>query len=388
MATQRIGYCTNVHAGATWQQTQANLQRHALAVRAKFAPDRQMGIGLWLSAQSAEALVQDQGVPAFAQWLADNGLLPFTMNGFPYGDFHQTEVKYKVYEPTWWQPARLSYTQILVDILHQLLPPGEEGSISTLPIAWGHPRPSPEQLAAAGRQLRQLATYLAEHEERTGRLIYICLEPEPGCVFDTTRGAVNYFREYLLDDADADRVRRYVRICHDVCHSAVMFEPQREVFTKLSEAGIEVGKIQVSAAVVVDFDALPPAERASAWQQLSAFDERRYLHQTSVREETGKTHFHVDLPDALNAHPQAALARGQWRVHFHVPVYLAEFGKLQTSQAEIVAALNAAREHARVSHYEVETYAWNVLPVELQQAELAAGIAREMQWFEELVKSS
>ena len=121
---------------------------------------------------------------------------------------------------------------------------------------------------------------------------------------------------------------------------------------------------------------------------MSAFDERRYLHQTSVREETGKTHFHVDLPDALNAHPQAALARGQWRVHFHVPVYLAEFGKLQTSQAEIVAALNAAREHARVSHYEVETYAWNVLPVELQQAELAAGIALEMQWLEELVKSS
>lgn len=384
MATQRMGYCTNVHAGASWQQTRDNLQQHALAVRALVSPNAPMGIGLWLSAKSAQSLVEEDRVAAFAQWLAENQLLPFTMNGFPYGDFHQAEVKYKVYEPTWWQPERLAYTQMLVDILHQLLPQGEEGSISTLPIAWGHPRPSTDDLSAAGRQLKQLAEYLATHEESTGRLIHVCLEPEPGCVFDTTDGAIDFFRTHLLDDADAERVRRYIRICHDVCHSAVMFEPQADVFTKLAAEGIEVGKIQFSAAVMIDFDALQPEERATAWQQLSAFNERRYLHQTSVRETSGETHFHVDLSDALAAHPQAALASGEWRVHFHVPVYLAEFGKLCTSQADIVAALSAARKHSRVAHFEVETYAWNVLPDELQQPSLAQGIAAELRWFGDL----
>ena len=32
-------------------------------------------------------------------------------------------------------------------------------------------------------------------------------------------------------------------------------------------------------------------------------------------------------------------------------------------------------------HFEVETYAWGVLPPELQQPDLAAGIADEMAWF-------
>ena len=31
-------------------------------------------------------------------------------------------------------------------------------------------------------------------------------------------------------------------------------------------------------------------------------------------------------------------------------------------------------------HFEVETYAWNVLPEPLQPTDLAIGIARELQW--------
>ena len=44
------GYCTNVHAGATLEATRANLERHALEVKAEYSPDRPMGVGLWLSA--------------------------------------------------------------------------------------------------------------------------------------------------------------------------------------------------------------------------------------------------------------------------------------------------------------------------------------------------
>ena len=51
------GYCTNVHAGATLEATRANLERHALAVKERYSPDRPMGVGLWLSAKAAEELV-------------------------------------------------------------------------------------------------------------------------------------------------------------------------------------------------------------------------------------------------------------------------------------------------------------------------------------------
>ena len=109
--------------------------------------------------------------------------MPYTLNGFPYGDFHQQVVKHRVYEPTWWQPERLHYTMQLVQIQDAILPAGMEGSISTLPIAWGTPCPDRGELEQAAAQLRQAAQWMHQLEAESGRLIYLCLEPEPGCVF-------------------------------------------------------------------------------------------------------------------------------------------------------------------------------------------------------------
>ncbi len=360
----------------------ANLQQHALAVREIFSPHETMGIGLWLSANSAQKLVAERGVGEFAGWLADQGLLPFTLNGFPYGDFHQPVVKHRVYEPTWWEPERLAYTLQLVEILDQLLPAGEIGSISTLPIAWGRPVPSREQLARAGVQLKKVAERLERLEEQSGRLMTVCIEPEPGCVFDTSAGAIDYFTQFLLDGHDADRVRRYIRVCHDVCHAAVMFEDQAAMIANLKAAGIGIGKVQVSSAVCVDFGSLSPDDRVAALGQLSTFNEPRYLHQTVIQAADGSSQFFQDLPLALASVGDAAQhLTSRWHIHFHVPVYLSQFGHLRTSQADILATLTAVASHSDVSHFEVETYAWGVLPAELQQPSLAAGIAAEMQWF-------
>ena len=224
-----LGYCTNVHAGANFAETRANLQKHAVRVKQLFSPDAPMGIGLWLSAASARELAQTRQVHAFAGWLRDAGLSPYTFNGFPYGDFHQEVVKHRVYEPTWWDAERLAYTLQLCEILHALLPAGEEGSISTLPIAWSHPCPDREQNQLAAAQLKQVAHYLHDLEERTGRLIYICIEPEPGCVFSLADDAIHFFQWNLFRGEDEEIIRRHIRLCHDVCHAAVMFEEQADV---------------------------------------------------------------------------------------------------------------------------------------------------------------
>jgi hypothetical protein len=71
-------------------------------------------------------------------------------------------------------------------------------------------------------------------------------------------------------------------------------------------------------------------------------------------------------------------------VHFHVPIYLAEFGRLHSTQEQIGQCLQAARKHSTCQHFEVETYAWGVLPPELKQPDLAAGIAEELKWFQQL----
>src|SRR3954463_12876682 len=205
LSATTFGYCTNVHANASLEKTRENLAKHALAVKRRISPHEPMGIGLWLSANAAAELVQSRQVASFAAWLREIGLVPFTMNGFPPGDFPEPVVKHKVYHPTWWEPARLEYTLQLADILDQLLPPGVEGSISTLPISW--PLSStgqqilpldPSLLSQAAAQVRSLAAYLARLEARTGRLIHVCIEPEPGCVLDTADDLVTFFQEYLL----------------------------------------------------------------------------------------------------------------------------------------------------------------------------------------------
>ncbi len=247
----QIGYCTNVHANANLERTRANLTRYALDVKRRVNADGPMGIGLWLSAQAAEELLTSGRVDEFSDWLAGNGLVPFTFNGFPYGDFHQPVVKHRVYEPTWWQPERLEYTLKLIDIMHAVLPEGSDGSISTLPIAWAAPAPGTRHWEQATAQLLRVADRLGRLESESGRLIHLCLEPEPGCILQRSRDLVDLFENQLLRAAGVNEhlVRRHLRVCHDICHAVVMFESQVDALATYQKAGIAVGKVQVSSAV-------------------------------------------------------------------------------------------------------------------------------------------
>ncbi|MFQ3594178.1 MAG: metabolite traffic protein EboE [Gemmataceae bacterium] len=371
-----LAYCTNVHAGPDLSQTLTNLERYALAVQARYAPNQPMGVGLWLAADAARECLAPGRIAALRDWLAQRQLVPFTFNGFPYGDFHQPVVKHAVYLPTWWQSARLDYTRDLITILHGVLPPGLSGSISTLPIAWGSP--TPQQLRQAAAHLRQLADELSLLEAQTGRLIHLNLEPEPGCYLDTAADVVAFFQEYLLVNGNEEHIRRYLRVCHDVCHAAVMFEEQADVLDTYRRAGVLVGKVQVSSAVGLNLTEMAEMDRAAAMEQLRSFAEPRYLHQTLVKR-AGVTQpiFYEDLPQALADPPGE-----EYRTHFHVPIYLDRFGRLQALQRPILDWLHTLQPQ-ECEHFEVETYAWSVLPPELQVTELAEGIAREMDWLRE-----
>jgi hypothetical protein len=64
-----------------------------------------------------------------------------------------------------------------------------------------------------------------------------------------------------------------------------------------------------------------------------------------------------------------------------VPIFVERFGRLETTQSEIGSCLDACRRFSDVQHFEVETYAWSVLPESYRPAKLADGIAAEMRWF-------
>ncbi len=385
-----IGYCTNVHAGLNWAAARANLKKFACAVRDERGPHATLGVGLWLPEMAVQEILATGLVDEMRRWLDQERLVPFTMNGFPQGDFHQAVVKHRVYEPTWWDESRLTYTKGLADILCQLLPAGETGSISTLPIGWGTPKPSAELMAKAADQLSALARHLAAIEQRTSRRIIVAIEAEPGCVLGDCAALRDFFERHLLASDDAAIHRRYLTICHDVCHSAVMREDQHRELSAYRELGICVGKVQVSSAIEADWDSMTKSDKSLALGQLRTFAEDRYLHQTSVVANPGEpTRLVEDLPQLLAAVEDADKLTGSWRVHFHVPIFLKDIGKLRSTQQEIGKCvydlLENSSEESFAGHWEVETYAWGVLPRELATSDLAQGIAKEMAWFRNML---
>ncbi len=365
-----LGYCTNVHAGASLEATVENLRVHSAAVRTLVAPNEPMGIGLWLSASAARE------ARGRIEWLGDEiaalGLEVFTMNVFPYGDFHQEVVKTAVYEPSWLTDERVAYTIDAATVLAGLGEEGE-GSLSTLPIGWGLRLDDSAVSERAWTNLMRVVAALEAIESTTGRCLHLDIEPEPGCVLGSHADAADWMKRMLPEGREGDRVRRYLRICHDICHAAVMFEDQAAIVQGYREIGVRIGKVQVS-------NAIRAVESEASVAQLGSLCEDRYQHQTVCRDPSGEVHFEADLPDMLLRRGRGQMTpRGEWRVHFHVPIGLGSFGDLETTREMIPECVELLREE--VDHWEVETYAWSVLPRELQSTSLGEGIADELKWF-------
>ena len=104
-----LGYCTNVHPGQSVSDVLAGLDRYTVPVMRTVG--RPVAAGLWLARPVVDELLADAyGLARFADQLAARNLTCYTLNAFPYGDFHAARVKENVYLPDWSQPERLTYT--------------------------------------------------------------------------------------------------------------------------------------------------------------------------------------------------------------------------------------------------------------------------------------
>ncbi|MHC4117416.1 MAG: metabolite traffic protein EboE [Planctomycetota bacterium] len=372
-----LGYCTNVHAGEDLDQYLASLEKYSVDVKSRMPGHESLAIGLWLSATTASQILSENRLDEFRTFLQSNGLRAFTMNGFPYGNFHADTVKYQVYKPDWTEPERLEYTANLIRILTRLMPERSQAGISTLPLGW----PGGDfNYSRAARNLIRIAELLRINEMETGKLIHLDIEPEPGCMLGSSSAVVSFFKDYLLPRGDQENILRYLRVCHDICHASTVFEDQQDAIKNYAANSIRIGKVHVSSAVEAEISA---GNSQPVFDQLRTFQEDRYLHQTYIKRSDTIAGYD-DLPGAIKeVDPRT---QGTLRCHFHVPVFVEKFGHLKTTACEIIDCLKSIYKMSDCRHFEVETYAWTVLPDELKTDDLARGIAQELLWTQEVIE--
>lgn len=365
----------------------AKLRRYAPALKARLAPGATFGVGLRLSAREAAELRAPRVLDAFRTFLDQEGLYVAIINGFPYGPFHGTTVKEAVYAPDWRHRARVDYTLDLLHILTGLLPPDMDGGISTAPIsykAWMGDGTAADWNTVV-RNVADVALAMHRVHGEHGCRVHLDIEPEPDCVIETTDETIAFFERLLAEGvrllarelggaAAAERVlREHIRVCFDCCHVSVEHEDPIAALGRLSAAGIAVGRVQLSSALRVDMPRDPEGAAAIA-ARLSPFADATYLHQVICRHDDHQLEHAADLDKALTTQTP-----GEWRVHFHVPLFQDDFDGLASTQRDVRRVLDEARHAPFTHHLEIETYTWDVLPPSLK-ADLLDSVAREYEW--------
>lgn len=383
-----LSYSTLVHPGDTWEAMRWSLGTYLPQVKARVSPDAPFGVSLRLAAASARTLAGSADERArLRDFLATHDLYVYTVNAFVYGDFKDTVVKERVYEPDWRTAERVRYTLDVADVLAELAPEGLNPSIQTAPLGFKAAVADAAALDLVTQNIREVAAHLVALERGTGVTVTLAIEPEPHCVLETTDETIAYFEEHLyggaavrefarradlaLSEAHA-ALRRHLGVVYDVCHQAVEYEEPRDALQRLLDAGIPVLKLQLAAALRV------PHVSDAEVERLRPFAESIYLTQTVERRD-GRLTRYLNLEDALAAWESDPGPR-EWRTHFHVPVFLAELGETQTTRDAIEQALALHRAVPQSRQMEIETYTWDVLPDEFKTGDIVDYVSRELEW--------
>lgn len=366
-----LAYCTNIHRGETWPETLAALERHTLEVRDRVCSGRPYAIGLRLGVQAAQALYDRAERDAFRRWLDRHQCYVFTINGFPYGQFHGTRVKEQVFQPDWSTAARVEYTQALFEIIADIVPSGVSGSVSTVPGSHKELIRGAKQEADILKNVREMGEWIARLSDARGVDLHLGLEPEPLGYIENTAETLAFFEKL----GQSEPVRRCLGVNYDTCHLAIEYEEPKAALAELADARVRVSKLHLSSALRLH----PERE---ALDRLRAFQEDVYFHQVIVRRDDGSLHRYRDLPEALAAAAAKKPGGGdEWRVHFHIPLHASPDELFQNTRDHLTGALDMLAANPSVcQHLEMETYTWEVLPPEMRAATVEDQLAKEYEW--------
>ena len=365
-----LAYCTNIHRGEDWAQTFRSLKTDVMSVRDRVSQNKAYAIGLRLSDLASRELSDPAVLETFQQWLKDQNCYIFTINGFPFGDFHETRVKEQVYVPDWTSKDRLEYTNRLFDLIAVLAPDGVDGSVSTLPGSFKEFITEESQEIQIRENIWQCVEYISELSARTGKALHLGLEPEPCGYFETSTETVFFFESLYAQHPNDSRLYEHLGVNYDTCHLAVEYEEPRMAIGALRDAGLRISKLHLSAALIVQPD-------DTVKGNLKAFEDDVYLHQVIEKTRLGTLNRYRDLDTALAAGGEAE----EWRIHFHVPLHSPDGDWFKTTREHTKGVLDLLQEDPQLcSHLEMETYTWEVLPNQIKDLDVVDQLVGEYEW--------
>jgi hypothetical protein len=368
---RHLAYCTNIHRGETWHETFDALKTDTLAVRERVCLRDPFAIGLRLSNRAAKELSDSKTLLEFQKWLEKKSCYVFTINGFPYGQFHGTRVKEQVYAPDWTSTDRLNYTNLLFDLLAKILPAEIEGSVSTVPGSFKEFIQTDGQEKIIHQNIWRCVEHISRLSEKSKHKLHLGLEPEPLGLLENSAETIKFFEQLRAEHKNDPRIEEFLGVNYDCCHFAIEYEEPHEAIAELQKAGIKISKIHLSSA-------LKTSLTAEACKALEKFADDVYLHQVIVRGANGKLKSFRDLPDALAA---KNLQLAEWRIHFHVPLHAPAAPPFENTNDHLLGVLDLLAENPKLcSHLEMETYTWEVLPPELKSRGVVEQLVAEYEW--------
>ena len=396
---RHLSFSTNIFPSDNWKQTKEALLSHIENIRNHLCiPDETFGIGLRLSNKTSQELSNnlDERL-SFKAWLDQTNCYIFSINGFPYGDFHQGPIKQGVYTPDWSDQRRASYTKDLAELLAFFLPEKVEyGSISTLPLGYAYPQATAPGIGSeAYLHLKDVVFHLYNLQQTQGKTIKLAIKPETNCLLSSVSETKAWYEDSIIspkslsESAKSWQVtepkarqiwQNHLGLCLDLCHSSVISEYPESIANLLEGSPLEIVKVQLGACLKLN------RINEGNLSKLLEFANDRYLHQTVVKSPWGPRSY-PDLNDYIEEPHMVWEDDQEARVHFHMPLHRSPQDPFTTSNDEIPDYL-AILARTGNQHYEVETYTSDVLPEGYRDEGAVDQITKELRWAHQQVSEA
>jgi len=360
-----LTYCSNIFKQKKWKFLFENLKKYLLHIKRK---KQYIGISLCMSNVLLNEIRKDKTLSILKNWLITENVYISSMNGFVYKTFHQKKIKDNIYYPDWTTKQRIKYTKSLIELLGLLMHKNTMGSISTVPISylpWIKTRHISYILFTASKNLSEIIKFLIEKKN-----IHLDLEPEPDCLINSIDSFIKFYIYWLIPVTKIafntksnflePYIKKYIRLCYDICHFSVNFESHEEALCLLKKNKIKIGKIQVSSALEVKvFNS--SIENKHLVKNLLSFTKSPFLHQT-VEKIGNKLKKHKDISYAIKNFSEKC--GNTLRIHCHAPLYKNIIRGIKTTSVDTKFALELLLKEKYIKEMEIETYTHDFLSKE------------------------